>query len=97
PKDVGTTWDQLDPAIRDVIVDMRFRGDFKNLADGRAPKGHEDAASDFRNALAANTPAAMCQALLKHEDEWHDVWGVPKERLGSRMENVGYKDGRCQE
>ncbi|SER24734.1 RHS repeat-associated core domain-containing protein, partial [Solimonas aquatica] len=31
PKDVGTTWDQLDPAIRDVIVDMRFRGDFKNL------------------------------------------------------------------
>jgi hypothetical protein len=63
-------WEKLDPAIRDILVDMKFRGDYTGAARTRIQK-----------YVVANDLEAFAKALEKRSD-WPNV---PKDRFNLRV------------
>ena len=64
-----TDWDKLHPAIRDVLVDLRFRGDYTPTAREKI------------QALVAKNDLKGFAAALKVRGDWD---GVPKDRFDRR-------------
>ena len=63
-------WEKLDPAIRDILVDMKFRGDYTGAARTR-----------IQAFVVANDLESFAKALEKRGD-WANV---PKDRFNLRV------------
>ena len=68
----NTNWDGLNDAIKDVVVDLRYRGDY----DARTRK-------KIQNAIAANDLNAF-KSLMSDRDYWVKQRGVPPDRFERR-------------
>lgn len=65
-------WDTLAPAIRDVLVDLRYRGDYTGATREKVqPAAVKNSVSAFREALS-------------DEDYWVGQRGVPRDRFRRR-------------
>ena len=93
----GPNWENLDIAIRDVLVDMKFRGDFRYVSAGN-PRNHPQLSADFRNAVTQNDPAALCSVFADNQARWQQLhiandntsgWGVPEGRFLARGVELG--------
>lgn len=93
----GPNWKNLDIAIRDVLVDMKFRGDFRYVS-ARNPRNHHQLSADFRNAVTQNDPAALCSVFADNQERWQQLhiandntsgWGVPEGRFLARGVELG--------
>ncbi len=66
------TWDTLHPAIRDLLVDLRYRGDYTGATREKVqPPAVKNDLAAFRRALS-------------NEDYWVEQRGVPKDRFRRR-------------
>lgn len=68
------TWDRLDLAVRDLLVDLRYRGDYTGATREKVQP------PAVKNDLAAFTRA------LSNEDYWVEQRGVPKDRFRRRRD-----------
>ncbi len=66
-----TDWDKLSPAIKDILVDLRFRGDY-------TPKSREE----VQKLVAANDLAGLAKVIADKE-KWP---GVPDDRFKRRRQ-----------
>ncbi len=67
-----TDWARLNSAIRDTVVDLRYRGDY-------TPKTRQM----IQSAVAANDLKKFKQ-LMSNEKYWVNERGVPKDRFMRR-------------
>ena len=74
------TWEALDLAIRDVLVDLRYRGDYTGATREKVQS------PAVKNSLGAFSRA------LSNEDYWVAQRGVPRDRFRRRLDylNLGY-------
>lgn len=69
-----TNWEELDPIIRDIAIDLRYRGDYK-------PSTREA----FQPILVANNRSQL-DKLMADERYWINRFGVPKNRFNRRRD-----------
>ncbi|WP_338023495.1 calcium-binding protein [Archangium primigenium] len=69
-------WENLDPALLDVAVDLRFRGDYK-----------PETRKDFQPLLVNNDLQGL-KDLLSDEDKMLNDWKVPRDRFERRRDYV---------
>lgn len=72
----ATDWDGLDPLIRDIAVDLRYRGDYTGATRERV-----------QPLLVANDLEAL-KTLMADENYWVGSRGVPKDRFRRRRKYV---------
>jgi LysM repeat protein len=68
-----TDWQALDPRLRDVVIDLRYRGDY-----------HPRSRQEVQPILAANDVEAMA-ALMGKRSYW-ERFGVPRDRYRRRRD-----------
>jgi len=99
----GTAWNNLDSKIRDVIVDLNYRGDFRNISnntksDTTTPFDDVAFAQQFRSAASSNNVGNFCSIMSS--DNWIDpssIWarsGLNETRRGGRLD-ILLVDGIC--
>jgi hypothetical protein len=76
-----TDWETLHPAIRDVTVDLRYRGDYRSSARKRIQK-----------TIAQNDLSGFA-AELDDENFWRIDLGVPRDRFERRREYLRRASG----
>ncbi len=69
-----TDWSDLDPLIRDIVVDLRYRGDYTGATRERV-----------QPTLVANDIAALT-ALMADKEYWVGSRGVPNDRFKRRRD-----------
>ena len=70
------TWEKLDPKIRDLLVDLNYRGDLSAAARNK-----------IDTAASKNDLKATCIAM-GDSNFWKDMLGVPKSRYDERKELI---------
>jgi len=68
------TWEALDPTIRDVLVDLRYRGDYTGATREKV-----------QSAVVKNSRNAFSRAL-SNEDYWVAQRSVPRDRFRRRRD-----------
>ena len=77
-KKYGTTdWDRLNSAIKEVVVDLRYRGDYTPATRRK-----------IQSAIAANN-LALFTKLMSKEDYWRNEIKVPRDRFWRRVNALG--------
>ena len=72
-----TDWDGLDPLIRDITVDLRYRGDYTPATRNRV-----------QPTLVANNLPRL-RRLMADEGYWRERFKVPKNRFERRRDYLG--------
>ena len=73
----GTTeWDALSQVIRDIIVDLRYRGDYTGSTRQKV-----------QPVIVANSVARL-KTLMRNNAFWRDTVGVPANRFRRRVEFI---------
>lgn len=67
-------WDKLDPAIKDILVDLRYRGDYTTATR-----------KEIQPLVVANDLQGL-RDLLSDETKMTDDWGVPQDRFERRRD-----------
>ena len=68
-----TDWENLDPRLRDIVIDLRYRGDY-----------HPRSRQEVQPILVANDVAAMAE-LMGRKSYW-ERFGVPRDRYQRRRD-----------
>lgn len=71
-----TDWQALDPRVRDVVIDLRYRGDYKPATRQR-----------LQPLLVANNYAGLVK-LMADKRYWRQ-FGVPSDRFKRRKNYLG--------
>ena len=72
----ATDWDKLNPLIRDIAIDMRYRGDYTSATRER-----------FQPVLVSNYLDGL-KTLIADQDYWVSLGSVPMDRFRRRNEYV---------
>lgn len=72
----ATDWDALDPILRDIVVDLRYRGDYT-----AATRSH------VQPILVANSRRRM-QRLMEDAQYWRERVNVPRDRFERRRRYI---------
>lgn len=90
-------FESLDYRIRDILIDMRYRGDFRQLGWDRASWWDRELAIDFRMAIRSNNAIVLAMHFERYKYEegsyrasWNDrnkYWKIPQDRYQRR---IGY-------
>ena len=67
-----TDWEGLDPVVRDIAVDLRYRGDYTPATRKK-----------FQPILVANSRSRL-KTLMANAGYWRDTFGVPADRFQRR-------------
>jgi LysM repeat protein len=70
----ATDWQQLDPTVRDIAIDLRYRGDYTPATRRKVQK-----------LLVANSRSRL-KRLMADEAYWLAVCNVPKDRFERRRD-----------
>ena len=68
----ATDWDGLDPIVRDVVVDLRYRGDYTPATRNKV-----------QPIIVANSRSRLKQ-LMATEQYWRFQLNVPRDRFDRR-------------
>lgn len=68
-----THWQDLHPKVRDIVIDLRYRGDYTPATRER-----------LQPALVANDLARLAE-IMRDRDYW-ELWGVPADRFRRRRD-----------
>jgi hypothetical protein len=68
----ATAWDGLAPVLRDMVIDLRYRGDYTPATRGKV-----------QPILVLNDPGKL-QRLMADESYWRVVCNVPRDRFERR-------------
>lgn len=83
------SYDDLHEKIKDVLVDMNYRGDFKrlNINEGGEFYWDRELAENFGAALRSNNPENLARHFREFKDQWKKMehWGLPRERTAARI------------
>jgi hypothetical protein len=72
----ATDWDGLDPLIRDIVVDLRYRGDYTPATRKRV------------QPLLVENSLSKLSRLMADEDYWRGTCNVPADRFRRRRNYV---------
>ena len=72
----ATNWDGLEPVIRDIAVDLCYRGDYKSSTRSRV-----------QPIIVANDVKGL-KKLMADEEYWRHRIGVPKDRFERRRKYI---------
>lgn len=72
----ATDWDALDPILRDMVIDLRYRGDYTP-----ATRTH------VQPVLVANSRSRM-QRLMENAQYWRERVNVPRDRFDRRRRYI---------
>lgn len=72
----ATDWDALEPILRDIVIDLRYRGDYTP-----ATRTH------VQPILVANSRQRM-QRLMQDEEYWRNRVNVPRDRFVRRRRYI---------
>lgn len=96
----GKNWDDLEPLIRDTLVDLKYRGDFHDLSAGNSA-AHPQLAADFRSAVNQNSLGGLCRVFDAYDADWRldksqgGVWDVPDVRHNERKTTLKSGGNTC--
>jgi hypothetical protein len=71
-----THWDELDPVIRDIVIDLRYRGDYTGTT------------RKLIQPILVENNRSKLKTLMAKEDFWLDRINVPKDRFKRRKNYV---------
>jgi hypothetical protein len=72
----ATDWDNLDPILRDIVIDLRYRGDYTPASRNLV-----------QPILVANSRRRM-ESLMANEEYWRDRFNVPRDRFERRRKYI---------